>query len=213
MFWVAGASAVQMGALFGAGAVTMTLFATMAGYRADRLTSFFNAELDPLGHGFQTLQSLIAMGNGGVTGLGLGASRSKFFYIPESHTDGVFAIIGEEAGLVAAASVLLLFMLFMLRGYRVSGRAPDQFGQLLATGITTWVTLQALLNIGGITRVVPLTGVPLPFLSYGGSALAAVLLALGVLLNISRYAAEPERLRAPAAQRAPGRRIVRRRAS
>ena len=187
MFWVAGASIFQMGALFAAGFVAMALLATMAGYRADRLTTFFNANADPLGHGFQTLQTLIAMGNGGVTGLGLGASRAKFFYIPESHTDGVFAIIGEEMGLIAASAVLLLYMTLMVRGFQVARRARDDFGRLIATGITTWISVQALLNIGGITRVIPLTGVPLPFLSYGGSSLAAVMLAVGVLISISRY--------------------------
>lgn len=187
MFWVAGASVLQMGALFAAGSLAMTVLATIAGYRLDRITTFFNAGADPLGHGFQTLQTLIAMGNGGITGLGLGASRAKFFYIPESHTDGVFAIIGEEMGLIAAAAVLLLYMTLMLRGFQVARRSRDDFGRLIATGITTWISVQALLNIGGITRVIPLTGVPLPFLSYGGSSLAAVMLAIGVLISISRY--------------------------
>jgi cell division protein FtsW len=190
MFWVAGASLLQMTALGLTGFVVIALLATMEGYRAERLSAFFNAEADPTGRGFQTLQALIAIGNGGITGLGLGASRGKFFYIPESHTDGVFAIIGEEMGIIAAAAVLLLFMILMVRGYQVARRAGDDFGMLLATGITTWFVLQALLNIGGITRVIPLTGVPLPFLSYGGSALAAELLAAGVLVSVSRSASE-----------------------
>ncbi|MGB4861054.1 MAG: FtsW/RodA/SpoVE family cell cycle protein, partial [Tepidiformaceae bacterium] len=108
-------------------------------------------------------------------------------YIPESHTDGVFAIIGEELGLIATLAILFLYMLLMFRGFQVARRARDDFGQLIATGITTWVTVQALLNIGGITRTVPLTGVPLPFLSFGSNALAAILLAMGVLLSISRF--------------------------
>jgi len=207
MFWVAGASFVQMSALGGAGALAMVLLATMAGYRADRLTSFFSAESDPAGHGFQTLQSLIAIGNGGIEGLGLGASRAKFFYIPESHTDGVFAIVGEELGLIATASILFLFMVLMFRGYQVANRSRDRFGQLIATGITTWITVQALLNMGGITRVIPLTGVPLPFLSYGGSALAAVLAAVGVLISVSRFGTEPT----PASESPEPRRVVRRR--
>jgi cell division protein FtsW len=207
MFWVAGASFVQMCALGGAGTLAMVMLATTAGYRADRLTSFFSAESDPAGHGFQTLQSLIAIGNGGIEGLGLGASRAKFFYIPESHTDGVFAIVGEELGLIATASVLFLFMVLMFRGYQVANRSRDRFGQLIATGITTWITVQALLNMGGITRVIPLTGVPLPFLSYGGSALAAVLAAVGVLISVSRFGAEP----APANETTEHRRVVRRR--
>jgi cell division protein FtsW len=187
MFWVAGASFLQMLALGVTGLGSLAVLATMAGYRADRLSAFFSAETDPLGNGFQTLQSLIAIGNGGIHGLGLGASRAKFFYIPESHTDGVFAIIGEEMGLLATIPILLLYMILMVRGFQVARRARDEFGQLIATGITTWITVQALLNIGGITRVIPLTGVPLPFLSYGSNALAAVLLAMGVLISISRY--------------------------
>ena len=217
MFWVAGASVLQMGALFAAGFVAVALLATMAGYRADRLTTFFNASADPLGHGFQTLQTLIAMGNGGVTGLGLGASRAKFFYIPESHTDGVFAIIGEEMGLVAASAVLLLYMTLMVRGFQIARRSRDEFGRLIATGITTWISVQALLNIGGITRVIPLTGVPLPFLSYGGSSLAAVMLAVGVLISISRYGEDSSSYTAPGERSDRGgrgdgdsRRIVRR---
>ncbi|MCC7364889.1 MAG: putative lipid II flippase FtsW [Dehalococcoidia bacterium] len=187
MFWVAGASIVQMAALGAAGIGAIATLATVAGYRADRLTAFFDADGDPMGNGFQTLQALIAMGNGGIDGLGLGASRSKFFYVPASHTDGIFAIIGEELGFIATAAVLGLYIILMVRGYQVARRAQDDFGTLVATGITTWIAVQALLNIGGITRVIPLTGVPLPFLSFGGNALAAVLLAMGVLISISRY--------------------------
>ena len=187
MFYVAGASLAQMAALALTGFASLAFLATMAGYRADRLSAFFSAEADPQGNGFQTLQSLIAIGNGGISGLGLGASRAKFFYIPESHTDGVFAIVGEELGLIATLSILFLYMLLMFRGFQVARRARDDFGQLIATGITTWITVQALLNIGGITRTIPLTGVPLPFLSFGSNALAAVLLAMGVLISISRF--------------------------
>lgn len=187
MFWVAGASFAQMFALGTTGLLCMAFLATAAGYRADRLTAFFSAEADPQGNGFQTLQALIAIGNGGIHGLGLGASRAKFFYIPESHTDGVFAIVGEELGLIATIPIIALYMLLMFRGFQVARRARDEFGQLIATGITTWITIQALLNIGGITRVVPLTGVPLPFLSFGSNALASVLLAMGVLISISRF--------------------------
>jgi len=187
MFYVAGASIAQMAALAVTGFASIAFLATMAGYRADRLSAFFSAEADPQGNGFQTLQSLIAIGNGGIHGLGLGASRAKFFYIPESHTDGVFAIVGEELGLIATLTIVFLYMLLMFRGFQVARRARDDFGQLIATGITTWITIQALLNIGGITRTIPLTGVPLPFLSFGSNALAAVLLAIGVLLSVSRF--------------------------
>ena len=187
MFWTAGASVLQMLALCTVGISSMTMLALAEGYRMNRLLAFIQAEADPTGTGFQTLQSLIAMGNGGLLGLGLGASRSKFFYVPASHTDGVFAIIGEELGLIATMAILIAFMLFLVRGVQIANRARDDFGALLATGITTWIVFQALLNIGGITRVIPLTGVPLPFLSFGGNALAAVLIGVGVLLSVSRY--------------------------
>lgn len=187
MFWVAGASIVQMAALLGSGLVAITLLALGAGYRAERITAFLHAEKDPDGIGFQTLQALIAIGNGGIAGLGLGASRAKFFYLPESHTDGIFAIVGEELGLLAGLALLLLYILLMVRGYQIARRARDEFGQLVATGITTWVAVQAFLNIGGILRVIPLTGVPLPFISYGSNAIVALLLAMGVLVSISRY--------------------------
>ncbi|MCC6381709.1 MAG: putative lipid II flippase FtsW [Dehalococcoidia bacterium] len=206
MFWVAGASVAQMVALASAGFLAVALLATVAGYRMDRLTGFFNAEADPLGHGFQTLQALVALGNGGVSGLGLGASRGKFFYIAESHTDGVFAIIGEELGFLATAAVLLLFVTLMIRGYQIARRSQDDFGTLIATGVTTWIAVQAMLNIGGITRMIPLTGVPLPFLSFGGNALAAVMLGMGVLISVSRFS------RPGGGQPEPGeRRVVRRR--
>ncbi len=207
MFYVAGASFIQMTALGVSGMLAIGILATFEGYRMERLTTFLNAEVDPQGNGFQTLQALVALGNGGIQGLGLGASRGKFFYIPESHTDGVFAIIGEELGIIAAVAVLLLFMTLMVRGYQIARRCPDDFGTLVAVGITTWITVQALLNIGGIISILPLTGVPLPFLSYGGNALAAEMLAMGVLINISRYS----RTERPAEERPRQGAIVRRR--
>jgi cell division protein FtsW len=210
MFWVAGASLVQMAALGVTGMISIAVLATAAGYRAERLTAFFDAELDPLGNGFQTLQALQALGNGGLHGLGLGASRGKFFYIPESHTDGVFAIMGEELGFIATCAVLGLYMILMVRGYQVARRSRDEFGMLVATGITTWIAVQALLNIGGITRVIPLTGVPLPFLSFGGNALAAVLLGMGVLISISRYGNEESVADETAPERPRPRGVVRR---
>lgn len=206
MFWTAGASILQIGALGLVGGATMTMLALAEGYRMQRITAFMDAESDPGGTGFQTLQALIAMGNGGLSGLGLGASRSKFFYLPESHTDGVFAVVGEELGLIATVAIVLVFMLFMIRGYQIAMRARDDFGALLATGVTTWVVLQALMNIGGITRVIPLAGIPLPFLSFGGNAIAALLMGIGVLLSVSRYSREdsdkPERKRGSIIRRA-----------
>ncbi len=212
MFWAAGATFLQMSALLLSGGIAMVSLILIEGYRFERFTAFLSAESDPLGNGFQTLQALIALGNGGTTGLGLGASRGKFFYVPESHTDGIFAILGEELGLVATAAVVLLFVTLMLKGYQIARRAPDQFGFLMATGIATWIAVQAFVNIGGITRIIPLTGVPLPFLSYGGSALAATLLAVGVLASISRRTGQREAASEDADKRAAGERARARKA-
>ncbi|HKS92455.1 MAG TPA: putative lipid II flippase FtsW [Tepidiformaceae bacterium] len=187
MFWVGGASIRHISLLAVVGVVVVFALAMLSGYRSDRITTFLHPGSDSGGSGFQTLQSLIAIGNGGIHGLGLGASRAKFFYIPESHTDGVFAIIGEELGLLATVTLIILFVTLMYRGFQLARRTEDEFGRLLATGITTWIAVQALLNIGGITSIIPLTGVPLPFLSYGSNALTAVLLAMGILISISRY--------------------------
>lgn len=179
------------------------LLATGDQYRMDRMTSFLHAEADPQGAGFHTLQLLVAFGSGGIDGLGLGVSRQKFFYVPGSHTDGVLAIIGEELGFIGTCVVIGLFMLLLARGWMIVKRADGQFGSLMAAGILSWIAFQALINIGGVTRLMPLTGIPLPFVSYGGTALLAIFAATGVLLSISRYTVEPTEAPAPAA---PGRR-------
>jgi cell division protein FtsW len=154
-------------------------------YRAARLASFTNPFADQLGAGFQSSQALIALGSGGFTGVGLGHSVEKFLWLPEAHTDFIFAIIGEETGLVGTSLVLGGFVLFAARGYRAGLRAPDRFGVMLAAGITTWISFQALLNMATVTNTLPITGVPLPFISYGGTALAVTLAAVGVLLNVA----------------------------
>ena len=213
LFFVAGASVTHLAALGGIGGVASGLLLLTAGYRTDRLLAFLDPNSDPSGVGFHTLQLLIALGSGGVSGLGLGDSRQKFFYIYGSHTDGVFAIIGEELGLIGALAVLLLFAVLIYRGFRVVLNARDEFGALLATGIVCWIAYQALINVGGVTRAIPMTGIPMPFLSYGGSALAALLAAVGILLSISRTAEEPrpaEREKEPRRRtRAAGRRGAR----
>ena len=175
---------LAMGTLLAGGVLILA-----SGYRVDRITSFTSAETDPSGLGFQTLQMLVAFGSGGVWGLGLGVSRQKFLYVPGAHTDGMMAIIGEELGFVGVVMILVLFAGVIWRAARIAHRAPDKFGSLLATGIIAWLGFQLLINVGGVTRMIPLTGIPLPFLSYGGSALAATMAAVGVLLSISRYAA------------------------
>jgi cell division protein FtsW len=187
LVFVAGASITHVLAFGGISGVAASVLVLTGEYRFDRLVAFIRAEDDPAGKGFQTLQLLIALGSGGWHGLGLGASRQKFFYVPGAHTDGIFAIIGEELGFIGSAIVLLLFAVLLVRGFRVIARARDDFGVYLATGVVAWIGFQAIINIGGITRTIPLTGIPLPFLSYGGSALMTMLAAIGILLSVSRY--------------------------
>lgn len=191
LFFIAGASLSHLAALVGVGGVAASLLILTSGYRLDRVLAFVGAEDDPSGIGFHTLQLLIGLGSGGIDGLGLGASRQKFFYIPGSHTDGVFAVVGEELGFIGAMGVLILFAVLIYRGFRTVLNAQDDFGSLLATGIICWIAFQALINVGGITRAIPMTGIPMPFLSYGGSALASLLAAIGILLSISRRATGP----------------------
>jgi cell division protein FtsW len=158
-------------------------------YFNSRILSWQNPEADIRGDTFQTYQSLITIGSGGVFGLGLGNSRQKFAYLPASHNDFIFSIICEELGFIGAIVVILLFVLFVARGFYIAVRAPDKFGMLLAAGITSQLGVQALLNIGVVTNSVPNTGISLPFFSYGGSALMMQLAGIGVVLNISRKAA------------------------
>jgi len=174
--------ATVLGAGFGAGA----FLAIVEPYRRDRLLSF----IDPFSHykegGYQVAQSLIALGSGGWTGVGLGAGRAKWMFLPNAHTDFIFAVIGEELGLVGCALVLMLFGALAVLGVRTTLRAPDRFGQLLAAGITGWIVGQAIINVGAVTGALPVTGVPLPFVSFGGSALLFTMCATGVLLNVAR---------------------------
>lgn len=187
LFFLAGASLSHLAGLSGIVAVTGAILTLSGGYRSDRIFSFLSAEDDPSGLGFQVLQLLIALGSGGVDGLGLGVSRQKFFYIPGAHTDGIFAIIGEEAGFIGGMLVIGIFAYLIYRGIRVALNARDDFGYYLGMGIVCWLGFQALINLGGITRSIPLTGIPLPFLSYGSSSLVTVMAAVGILLNISRF--------------------------
>ncbi len=164
------------------------LLTLVESYRAQRVTTFLNPFKDPLGAGYQPTQALIGLGSGGLWGIGLGHSVQKYFWLPEAHTDFIFAIIGEETGLIGTTLVLAGFVLLMVRGYRAAMRAPDRFGVMLATGITTWIGFQALVNMGTVTDTLPATGVPLPFISAGGTALAITLAAVGVLLNVAAHA-------------------------
>lgn len=186
VFLVAGADIRQLGLFLTSGGGVFALLALTAPYRRERLLLFLHPERDLRDAGWQLWQARIALGDGGIFGLGLGASRQKFSWLPAAHTDAIFAVIGEELGLVGCAVVLGLFAAVAVRGYRTALRAPDRFGAILATGITTWIVFQAVINIGGVTTAIPFTGVPLPLFSYGGSSLAVTLGALGVLINVSR---------------------------
>lgn len=187
LFFVAGAPLSHLALLMVSGGLVSYAMILAQDYRLDRIGSFVSPEADPQGTGFHILQLLIALGSGGVSGLGWGVSRQKFFYVPGAHTDGVFAIIGEELGFIGLLGVLGLFAFFVYRALKATLASRDQFGTLLGVGIMSWIAYQTLINIGGITRSIPLTGVPLPFLSYGGSALVAVMAGAGILLSLSRY--------------------------
>ncbi len=173
-----------------AGAAFGGLLAVAAPYRLERVTSFFSSNPDVLGDGYHAHQSLVALGTGGWFGVGLGASRARWSFLPNAHSDFIFAIIGEETGLAGSLAVIALFMVLAAVGTAIALRSGDQFGRLLAIGIVAWLTFQALVNIGGVVRVLPITGVPLPFVSAGGSAMMANLFAVGVLINIARLSSK-----------------------
>ncbi len=194
-FAVLFASAAPLGYVVGLGGIAALLGmlgAFTMDYRRDRITGFLDPFADPLGTGHQAVQSLVALGTGGWFGVGLGASRARWSFLPNAHTDFIFAIIGEETGLVGAGLVIVLFALFAAVGIRVALKAPDTFGRLLAVGIVAWLSFQALINVGGVVAVLPITGVPLPFVSSGGNAMIVSLAAVGILVNICRTrTAEP----------------------
>lgn len=155
-------------------------------YSSKRIFTFLNPWVDPRGDGWQTIQSLYAIGSGGIFGLGLGRSRQKFLYIPEPQNDFIFSILAEELGFIGVVTIIILFLIFMWRGIRIAMKAPDVFGSLLATGLTSLVAVQVLINIAVDIALLPVTGVPLPFFSYGGSSLCFLMIGMGILLNISR---------------------------
>lgn len=155
-------------------------------YRKERLLTFLNPLRDPLGASYHIRQILIALGSGGLFGLGLGQSRQKYEYLPAVTTDSIFAVIGEELGFAGASALILVFLFLLWRGFKIAQNCPDRFGQLLAAGITSWLGLQALINFAAMVALVPLTGIPLPFISYGGSSLIVTLTASGILVNISK---------------------------
>jgi cell division protein FtsW len=180
--WIAVATATALPAIY--------LLISQVAYRQARLFAFLHPDADPQGAGFQLTQSLIAVGSGGFTGVGLMESKQKLFYLPEAHTDFIYAVICEELGFIGAVLVIALFAVYAWRGLRASFAASDNFGRLLALGITALVFCQALINFAVVLGMVPTKGIPLPFVSYGGSSLLVMLLATGVLLNISQQATE-----------------------
>jgi cell division protein FtsW len=188
LFFVAGAPLSHLGLLIGVSSVISYGVVMQRNYQLDRLALFVNPDSDPQGGGFQIIQLLTALGSGGPLGEGWGEGRQKFYYVPGAHTDGVFAILGEELGFFGLMAVMGLFAFFIYRAALVTIRSRDRFSMLLCVGVIAWVSAQTLINIGGITRTIPLTGVPLPFLSYGGSSLIMLMAAVGVLLSVSRYA-------------------------
>ena len=191
MFFTAGANMVQFLLALACGGLIF-LREALHGYRYYRIIGFLDPFKNVTSINLQLYQSLLALGSGGLFGLGLGASRQKTGYLPLPFTDSIFAILGEELGFIGCTVVVLLFLALAFRGFRLARRAPDVYGALLATGITTWLVLQAMINIGASTGSIPYTGVPLPLISFGGSSLVVSMAAVGVLLNISRYIEEPE---------------------
>ncbi|GAA0085042.1 stage V sporulation protein E [Clostridium sp. MB05] len=166
--------------------VAVMVFIFGEDYRRARMLNFLNPWKDPAGDGYQLIQSFYALGAGGVTGLGLGQSRQKTLYMPEPHNDFIFSIIGEELGLIGCLFIIALFVFFVWRGIKVAMKAKDTYGTLLAIGITSIIAVQAIINIAVVTGSMPVTGVPMPFISYGGTSLVINMMAMGILLNISR---------------------------
>lgn len=187
ILFVAGAKISHFLTLGGIGVAGFAALILSAPYRIKRITSFLNPWEDPLGSGYQIIQSLYAIGPGGLFGLGYGQSRQKFFYLPEPQTDFIFSVLTEELGFIGGAFVLLLFVLLFWRGVKIAIGAPDLYGTFLAVGIVAMIAIQVMINIGVVIGLMPVTGITLPFLSYGGSSLTLILLAVGVLLNISKY--------------------------
>ncbi len=190
MFFVAGANLFHLGALGGTVFLGAAAFIATHSYALTRVRAFIDPWSDPTGSGFHTIQGLLALGLGGLFGSGLGESRLAAGHLPNAYNDFIFAIIGEEFGLVGAALVIFLFVVIGYQGIRIALGAPDTFGALLAAGVTAWICVQAFINIGVVVALLPVTGITLPFVSAGGSSLAITLTAVGILLSVSRETVE-----------------------
>lgn len=186
MLFLSGAPLRYLGLMGGLGAAVAIFGALAEPYRRERVLAFMNPWSDPLNTGYQTIQSMMAMGSGGIFGVGIGASRQKWLYVPNAHTDFIFAILGEEIGLLGTLMVLGMFAFITYLGIRIAQNAPDRFGMYIAAGITIWISVQALVNMGAVTASLPITGVPLPLVSFGGSSLVVTLVGVGILTNIAR---------------------------
>lgn len=176
------------GGLFAVSALVVAIITGVVSYASDRIKYWLDPWLDPTGEGFQTIQSLLAIGSGGIMGRGIGQSRQKYLWVPEPHNDFIFSIVCEELGLIGAMLIIVLFALLVWRGFTIAMRAPDKFGALLSIGLTFQVGLQAMLNIWVVTNTIPNTGISLPFFSYGGTSLMILLAEMGIVLSVSRSA-------------------------
>lgn len=187
MYFVAGASMRHIALAAGGAGAALAFLIAIAPYRINRLLTFLDPSKDTLGTGYHVQQALVAIGSGGLFGLGFNNSLQKHFFLPEPMNDSIYAIIAEELGFFVAAAVIAVFAYFAVRGLRIARHAPDMFSRLIVTGVVTWVAWQALLNIAAMLSIVPLTGVPLPFISLGGSALVVLMVAMGIVMNISKH--------------------------
>lgn len=187
LYFVSRTSLLQVGALGGLLIAFALFLAQSASYRIDRVLAFLHPKSDPLGIGYQINQILVALGSGGIAGLGIGMSQQKFGFIPQPVGDSIFAIYGEEFGFIGTVFLITLFLIFLVRGLMIAVHTKDEFARLVACGISCWIPFQAFINIGGMSGLIPLTGVPLPFFSYGGTAMVVTLIATGILFNISRH--------------------------
>ncbi len=195
VIWVGGAPLRYVAGSAVVGLAAGIALAVIAPYRMDRLRGFLDPWEDAADSGYQLIQSWVALGTGGLWGVGPGNSRARWFYLPNAHTDFIFAIIGEEIGLVGGLFVITLFVVLVVLGWIVARRAPDHFGQMMAAGITAWLGFQGLINVGGVLGWLPITGITLPFISYGVSSLAVNMGALGVLFNVARQGRSPVKVR------------------
>lgn len=190
IYLMAGAPIYQVGLMVCGGIGLFAALIKLAPYRTARFMTFLHPELDPQGIGYHINQALLAIGSGGILGLGLGHSRQKFQYLPEVAGDSIFAVMSEELGFIFSCAFVFIFMVILIRGLKISLATRDNFGKLLAVGLVSWIVIQAFINIGSMVGMMPMTGVPLPFVSAGGSSLAVTLASLGILLNIAKQSAQ-----------------------